>query len=248
MKKAPIILSWIALSSVPVTAIATQPVGIYGVIERVVFEPATGEPNRIQVWGAFSIVKDRSTNAFHDPARGCLYFRPKSGDEATVRKEWNDLKAMAATGKVVAFGNRFEQKITLRKEGEKLDEPDVYTSAIGVREISKDNEYPPIRKLVKLVSQTSPIDGEEVEPGKVTLHAKGQGGKEHPSAKVRFEIEETGGAKEASEPIAQSGKETSWTPKMELQAGKKYAWRVWAVDGDWTGPSTRSSLNVKAAR
>ena len=35
---------------------ASGPVGIYGIVERVVFEPSEQAPERIQVWGAFAIV------------------------------------------------------------------------------------------------------------------------------------------------------------------------------------------------
>ncbi len=36
--------------------IASGPVGIYGIVEKVVFEPNERSPERIQVWGAFAYV------------------------------------------------------------------------------------------------------------------------------------------------------------------------------------------------
>jgi hypothetical protein len=39
---------------------ASGPVGIYGVIERVVFEPDESAAQRIQVWGAFAFVEGGS--------------------------------------------------------------------------------------------------------------------------------------------------------------------------------------------
>ena len=35
---------------------ASGPLGIYGIVEKVVFEPNEAAPERIQVWGAFTYV------------------------------------------------------------------------------------------------------------------------------------------------------------------------------------------------
>ncbi len=91
---------------------ASGPVGIYGIVERVVFEPSEQAPERIQVWGAFAIVDyGPSIPAPATPARGYLYFKVPTvsgghakGDVPTVRREWTDLKAVAGTGQAIAFG------------------------------------------------------------------------------------------------------------------------------------------------
>jgi hypothetical protein len=90
---------------------ASGPIGFFGVIERVVFEPNETSPERVQVWGAFAYVEggpSRATAA--SPARrGYLYFRldpsATSTQRDTVRTEWADLKAVAGTGQAVGFGN-----------------------------------------------------------------------------------------------------------------------------------------------
>jgi hypothetical protein len=99
---------------------ASGPLGIYGVVERVVFEPNDRVPERVQVWGAFAYVergaaaRNPATAAAaargeggHSPiVRGYLYFRlPTFGESVdTVRREWRDLASVAGTGDAVAFG------------------------------------------------------------------------------------------------------------------------------------------------
>jgi hypothetical protein len=95
-------------------ASASGPLSIYGIVEKVVFEPNERTPERIQVWGAFAYAHVKYfTRAEGDPSpnlstahRGYLYFRlPASGESVeTVRREWADLKAVAGTGQAVGFG------------------------------------------------------------------------------------------------------------------------------------------------
>jgi hypothetical protein len=100
----------LAATAVSSVSVASGPVGIYGVIERVVFEPDEARPERVQVWGAFVYADgDDSTNT-SPVARGYLYFSlpPASaaspGELDVVRREWLDLQAVAGTGQAVGFG------------------------------------------------------------------------------------------------------------------------------------------------
>ena len=91
---------------------ASGPVGIYGIIERVVFEPNDQAPERVQLWGAFAFHDNSQSPASVSPAsRGYLYFRLPAGspgsDAAKIRTEWSDLKAVAGTNQAVAFGRWF---------------------------------------------------------------------------------------------------------------------------------------------
>ena len=86
---------------------ASGPLGIYGIVEKVVFEPNEQSPERIQVWGAFVYVESSAVNqslTTSKPARGYLYFRLGGSGDALVRREWADLKSVAGTGQAVAFG------------------------------------------------------------------------------------------------------------------------------------------------
>jgi hypothetical protein len=102
-------------------------VGIYGVIERVVFEPTQTAPERLQVWGAFAFADGGVGNAtaWSSVRRGHLYFRLPAPTLATasdielIKREWEDIRSVAGTAQAVAFGRwgyigRFD---TLVREG-----------------------------------------------------------------------------------------------------------------------------------
>jgi hypothetical protein len=93
---------------------ASGPVGIYGIVERVVFEPNEQGAERIQVWGAFALVDYGSNTPAPAPAApGYLYFKAPTvvegfvtpADVTAVRREWADLKAIAGTGQAIGFGS-----------------------------------------------------------------------------------------------------------------------------------------------
>jgi hypothetical protein len=100
---------------VPALAIdvaASGRIGIYGIVERVVFEPDEKSPERVQVWGVFAYSNTLGggapQGAASDARRGYLYFRlPAPGDPSleTVKREWKDLKAVAGTGQAIGFGH-----------------------------------------------------------------------------------------------------------------------------------------------
>ena len=90
-------------------------VGIYAVVSKVVFEPNDRAPERIQIWGAFTLVDGGTGTGGKTltPQRGYMYFSlPGTGNfgtenrgrKETALKEWADFKAIAGTGQAVAFG------------------------------------------------------------------------------------------------------------------------------------------------
>jgi hypothetical protein len=86
------------------TLSASGLVGIYGIVERVVFEPNATAPERVQVWGAFVYV-DRAFDAevgVSNAKRGYLYFTlprypQRTNELEIVRREWADLRASNPT-------------------------------------------------------------------------------------------------------------------------------------------------------
>jgi hypothetical protein len=88
---------------------ASGPLGIYGIVEKVVFEPSETAPERIQVWGAFAYVDGAGGQGLTvSPAkRGYMYFRIDPSQADIIKKEWADLKAVAGTGQAVGFGQWF---------------------------------------------------------------------------------------------------------------------------------------------
>ena len=108
MKTAKAILVVALLLIAAADLIASGPVGLYGIIERVIFEPNEQAAERIQIWGAFAVVDGGLTRpgATSKPLRGYLYFKLPNGSARSVAKmEWADLKAVAGTGQAIGFGN-----------------------------------------------------------------------------------------------------------------------------------------------
>jgi hypothetical protein len=89
-------------------------VGIYAVVSKVVFEPNDKAPERIQIWGAFTLVDGGTGSGGKTltPQRGYMYFAlPAEAEGAngrnTALKEWADFKAIAGTNQAVAFARIF---------------------------------------------------------------------------------------------------------------------------------------------
>lgn len=79
-------------------------VGIYAVIDAVTFEPDGPSPNFIRISGVFVVPVPMSSGQYNRPQRGFIYFRIPSGMEEATRKDWNELKTVAGTGRAVGFG------------------------------------------------------------------------------------------------------------------------------------------------
>jgi hypothetical protein len=89
-----------------VSAAVSGMLGIYGIVEKVIFEPNESAPERIQVWGAFAYVEGRVGGSQVSAAkRGYLYFRMPPMQAEVIKREWNDLKALAGTGQAIGFGS-----------------------------------------------------------------------------------------------------------------------------------------------
>jgi len=132
------------------TAQASDPTGIYAFVDRVVFEPSETAPERIQVWGGFALANAQNRDDYHSAGRGCLYFKLRAGEEEICKKEWADLKSVAGTGQIVAFGSRNPTNvITLRKADAKLEKPDVYSKGWGMTKV-QPRDYAPLNQLVRL--------------------------------------------------------------------------------------------------
>jgi hypothetical protein len=133
---------------------ASDPVGIYCFVDRVVFEPSEAAPERIQVWGGFALAKKSTGNTeYHDAERGYMYFKLRPGDEAVCKKEWADLKTVAGTRQIVAFGSRHEEPLpTVRKPDAKVENPDVHPKSWGMTKV-RMRDYAPLNQLEKLMGK-----------------------------------------------------------------------------------------------
>jgi hypothetical protein len=86
-------------------AYASGPIGVYAIVEKVVFEPNEQAPERIQVWGAFAYADGGVAQGAGSSAvkKGYLYFSNPTRSEVILR-EWRDFKAVAGTGQAIGFG------------------------------------------------------------------------------------------------------------------------------------------------
>jgi hypothetical protein len=227
---------------------ASDPIGAYALIDKVVLEPNTEAPLRIQVWGAFTFAREGDGDTYTAPVRGYLYYRAVEGKEDVCRNEWKDMKKIAGTGEVIGLGSRYNRAAlgTVHRAGDKAEKADPYPLGMGLVRVRRGTDYRPIQNLVTLPAPATPIDGATIDPGKVTLTTRNIVSSGHARAQYVFELANGAGDKETSDPIAAGDKETKWSPRMQVKAGEKYTWCVRAVDGRWQGPQVTSTFQGKA--
>jgi hypothetical protein len=132
---------------------ASDPIGVFALVDKVTLEPDATAPERIQIWGSFSLAddKDPARDAYKSPQKGYLYYKLPDEKADAARKEWKDLAAIAGTGQVIGFGSRFATKGTVRSAEIKPQNPDVYPVAFGlVKSNQRRSDYGPIKQLLSL--------------------------------------------------------------------------------------------------
>jgi hypothetical protein len=91
-------------SLIPTAAIAKGgTIGIYAVIDQVTFEPEGPSPNLVRISGVFVIPRPMTSGSYESAQRGYIYFRIPPGMEEAARKDWNELRTAAGTGRVIGF-------------------------------------------------------------------------------------------------------------------------------------------------
>lgn len=137
---------------------ASDRTGIYARIDKVVMEPNEQAPQRIQVWGVFALAEPKDPNDYLPAARGYLYYtlppglsRADGSSAALALREWADLKSVAGTNQIVAFGARWSKsptRVRVRKADERPESPDAYAMDIGLRTITR-TDYAPVRSVIE---------------------------------------------------------------------------------------------------
>ena len=127
---------------------ASDRIGVYAKIDRVVFEPNATAPETAQIWGVFSIAERNNPNDYRPAARGYLYYRLPS-NQGAARREWADLAKVAGTSQVVAFGNRWEGTPKLHAPDDKPADPEPYAINTGVTKVTGNTQYAPVRALLE---------------------------------------------------------------------------------------------------
>jgi len=144
-------LVWTCLllaATVPVAA--SDPLGVYCIIDKVVLEPAE-RAERAQIWGTCALANTNDWY-FQAPAKGYFYFSAPSGQEDAARAEWADLKSVAGTGQAVGFARRYKPVGRLRPAAEKPAAPEAYPLHLGVTKVSA-RVVPEVRDVVARIQQ-----------------------------------------------------------------------------------------------
>jgi hypothetical protein len=134
--------------------------GVYAIVERVVFEPDATAPQRIQVWGVFSVTDGKGAG-YLPPQKGYLYFVLPPDSRLELRQgvrvpslpiavaEWKDLKTVAGSGSIVAFAEPPSWSGRVRKPAEKPTNPDVYPVYNGITRLPSRAENPTIAEELR---------------------------------------------------------------------------------------------------
>ena len=129
--------------AVDVRTIASDPVGVFCLVQKVVMAPDESTPSSAQVWGTCAlaiggIVTEAGfePGTYATPFKGYLYYSAPSGREAVARREWADLKRLAGTTDIAAFGARGLYNGRMRWPDEKPEKPDPYPIHMGVTKIT----------------------------------------------------------------------------------------------------------------
>ena len=141
---------------------ASDPVGIYAIVDKVVLEPNATNSERIQVWGVFAIA-DGFGHTYRTAERGYLYYKLDPAKPDVSRNEWSDLKSVACTGQIVAFGARHSKNGGLRTKDARAENPDVYPVAMGLRKIRGEMDYEPLKQLARLRQEKPKPDDSAAE-------------------------------------------------------------------------------------
>ena len=147
----------LALLALTSSAQASDPVGIYALVDKVVLEPNEQKPERVQIWGAFCFAEGRG-DGYSEPKRGYLYYKLNPENDNVSRKEWADLKMVAGTQQIVAFANRHKDKGDIRKGDDQPKAADVYPLGFGLQKVRENHwNAAPVKALRALANKSASL-------------------------------------------------------------------------------------------
>lgn len=141
------VLGVLVVAAMAVPAGASDPMGVYCIVDKVQLEPADC-PERAQVWGTCAVA-NRNDWYFQAPKRGYFYYSIQPGREEQTRAEWADLKSVAGTGQAVGYGRRYTPAGRMRAAEEKAASPDVYPLHLGVMKVGTGRLAPEVTEVVQ---------------------------------------------------------------------------------------------------
>jgi len=141
------IVAGMAVAALAVPTHASDPMGVYCIIDKVALEPADC-PERAQISGVCAQANLRDWT-FQSPARGYFYYSVPAGKEEQARSEWADLKSTASTGQVVGFGRRYFPVGKFRTDEAKPTNPDTYPLFMGVMKVTGRTVAPEVNEVAQ---------------------------------------------------------------------------------------------------
>jgi len=142
-------------------------VGIYGIVDKVVFEPDENAPERIQIWGLFVVPVPISSGLYRAPRRGIVYFSLPADRKKTAIKEWAELKRLAGSGQILGFteywvpnpndpqGSPHTSLVVYVHGDVPLGLPDPYPLGIGVLKIDEHKPEDYERKIITQLKENT---------------------------------------------------------------------------------------------
>lgn len=144
-----LIVALFVIGAAVVVLRASDPIGAYTIVDKVVQLPNSTEPTSVQIFGVFSFAVPREPSGqqsfppgsfgmantgdvYGAVQKGYLYYTCPSGREANCQAEWADLNSIAGKSEVVGFGTRWRMTGRVRPVTEKPASPDVYPVNIGI--------------------------------------------------------------------------------------------------------------------
>lgn len=147
----------ILLGFATATARASDPIGVFALVDKVTIQPTPENPQTIQIWGVFCLAKKETRNEYHPPKRGYLYYALPGDKPEAARKEWNDLRQIAGTGAIIGFASRYKPIGTVHLADAPPKKPLPYPVGFGmVRADARSSEYPPVKALRDLATANQP--------------------------------------------------------------------------------------------
>lgn len=217
----------------PAPAPASDPSGIYALIEKVVFLPDEAKPERIELHGAFAIAVGQHGDYYTGPRWGRLLLRaPEQKTEACIA-QWRDLARVAGTRQVVAFSSRYSQKdVRVLGPDATAGTPGVQGMDFGVNKVenSRWGSAQGLKLLPKPIAPVTvgPNATDEGQYNSYPIEFQVTNGATDGDVRYVFEVE-TARERVASQPITPGETTTSWKTNVFLVAGDRVKWSVRVV-------------------
>ncbi len=134
----PAIVCLFAVVSASVTASASQPAGVWALIDSVSFEPEKGTPARIRIDGLFMVANVApdfpAYPGYSVPKYGYMYYYCAEKQIDTCLMEWKELNSVAGSkDNCRGWGdNSLPSNGTVRSDLYPPSKPDLYPIAMGV--------------------------------------------------------------------------------------------------------------------